>query len=137
MPLAGQILMYPVTDHDPTRESYASFAGGTYRLTAPAMAWFWDRYVPDVERRTEPRVAPLRAPDLSGLAPAIVVVAGHDPLRDEVVAYAEALAGAGTPVSMRAYPAMEHAFLSSIGVVDDGTRAYEDIAADLDEILGG
>ncbi|MGO1561864.1 MAG: alpha/beta hydrolase [Actinomycetaceae bacterium] len=136
-PLAGQVLAYPVTDHDPSRVSHQQFAGGTYRLTAAAMAWFWDRYVPHVDRRTEPRVAPIRARGLGGLAPAIVVVAGHDPLRDEVLAYAAALAAAGTPVSVRAYPAMEHAFLSSIGVVEDASRVYEDVAADLDELLGG
>jgi len=72
--------------------SYDEFAEG-YFLTAKAMAWFWDAYAPDIERRLEPYASPLRATDeqLAGLAPALLIVDEADVLRDEGGAYAARL----------------------------------------------
>ena len=93
--IVGQALLTPVADSDQTRGSYLENADG-YGLTAPLMRWFFDHYA-DPEFREDPRMAPLRATDLSALPPAIIVSAEFDPLRDEGAAYAEALAKAGTP----------------------------------------
>src|SRR6185503_9393678 len=93
--IAGQLLLTPVTDSDLTRPSYVENADG-YVLTTPLMKWFWDHYA-EPAVRSDPRAAPLRAQDLSRLPPACVVTCEFDPLRDEGVAYAEALAAAGVP----------------------------------------
>ncbi len=79
--LAAQLLLYPVIAADFDTESYRLFGKGFYN-PRPAMQWYWDQYVPVASR---PR-SPLRltaARDLRGLPPAVVVIAGHDPLRDE------------------------------------------------------
>jgi len=82
----------PVTDCDFDRPSYRENAEG-YFLTRSLMDWFWDMYCPPGER-TDPRASPLRG-QLSGLPPAFVVTCEFDPLRDEGIAYAQALDAAG------------------------------------------
>ena len=95
--ISGQLLLTPVTDCDMSRPSYVENAEG-YVLTAPLMTWFWDHYA-DPAQRLDPKASPLRASDLSNLAPAFIVTSQFDPLRDEGIAYAKALSAAGTPVS--------------------------------------
>ena len=87
-----QSMYYPVTDAAMDTGSYAQFAEG-YFLTAKAMAWFWDCYCPDLERRAEAVASPLRARDeqLAGLPPALLIVDEADVLRDEGEAYAARL----------------------------------------------
>src|SRR3954451_18197858 len=91
-----QSMYYPVTDAAMDTGSYDQFAEGYY-LTAKAMAWFWDAYAPDVERRSEPYASPLRASDeqLAAVPPAFVIVDEADVLRDEGEAYAARLRAAG------------------------------------------
>ena len=84
------MLIYPVTDADFDRPSYVD-PENQLLLTREAMVWFWDHYVPDAARRAEPDASPLRAADLAGLPPAVVLTAEHDVLRDEGEAYAERL----------------------------------------------
>jgi acetyl esterase len=91
------------------------------------MEWFFDHYVPDEGRRSEPRVAPLRDHDLSGLPPAVVVTAGFDPLRDEGDAYADAVADAGVEVRHLQYPDQIHGFVGFIGLVEAADRALDDV----------
>ncbi len=107
-----QSLYYPVTDAGQDTASYAEFAGGPY-LTAKAMAWFWDAYLPDVERRTEITASPLRATlgDLAGLPPAFVIVDENDVLRDEGEAYARKLTEAGVPTTSVRYDGTLHDFM--------------------------
>ena len=95
-----QSMYYPVTDARMDTGSYEQFAEG-YFLTAKAMAWFWDAYLPDLERRSEPFASPLRASDeqLEGLPPAFVIVDEADVLRDEGEAYAAHLRAAGVAVT--------------------------------------
>jgi acetyl esterase/lipase len=92
--------------------SYEQFAEG-YFLTAKMMAWFWDAYEPDVERRLEPFASPLRASkdQLAGLPPAFAVVDEADVLRDEGEAYAARLRAAGTAVTTVRYDGITHDFL--------------------------
>jgi acetyl esterase len=107
-----QSMYYPVTDAAMDTGSYEQFAEG-YFLTAKAMAWFWDAYLPDVERRSEPFASPLRASDeqLQGLPPALVIVDEADVLRDEGEAYAARLRAAGVPVTTVRYDGITHDFM--------------------------
>jgi len=132
--IALQWLHVPVTDHDFTRASYAANATGG-GLTRAAMEWFWGHYAPDVARRGEPYASPLRAKDLRGLPPAIVVTAECDPLRDEGLAYAERQRSAGVPVTSIEYPGTVHAFMSWSSVVPAGARAFSDVGAALRKAL--
>lgn len=108
--LAGQLLIYPVTDMAGSYPSHEENAEG-YFLDVPTMVWFDQQYVghlPDLEKN-DPRLSPLRG-RLDGLAPAVVVVAELDPLRDDGLAYASALADAGVPVQVRTFAGMIHGF---------------------------
>jgi acetyl esterase/lipase len=92
--------------------SYDEFAEG-YGLTARAMAWFWDAYAPDRDRRAEAFASPLRArrDALVGLPPALVIVGEADVLRDEGEAYAARLRSAGVPVTAVRYDGITHDFM--------------------------
>jgi acetyl esterase len=82
-----QLLVYPVTDAGLNTPSYREF-GEEYGLTAAAMKRFWELYGAD---GLDPDASPLRATDLAGVAPAYVITASYDVLRDEGEAYAEKL----------------------------------------------
>jgi acetyl esterase len=105
-------MYYPVTDAAMDTGSYAQFAEG-YFLAAKSMAWFWDCYCPDVERRAEPFASPLRASDeqLAGLPPALLIVDEADVLRDEGEAYAARLRAAGVAVTTVRYDGITHDFM--------------------------
>jgi len=111
MPLVLQLLVYPVVDADFERASYVDNAEG-FLLTSDAMRFYWDLYVPDPGQRTDPLVAPIHAADLSGLAPAWIITAEFDPLRDEAEAYGEALRAAGVDATTKRYAGMIHAFFN-------------------------
>ncbi len=109
--IALQLLIYPVTDADFVRASYTD-PENQLLLSRDGMLWFWDHYCPDASRRTEPDASPLHAENLSGLPPAVVMTAEHDPLRDEGEAYAKRLEEAGVPVDFKRYPGQMHAFFT-------------------------
>ncbi|NUP53164.1 MAG: alpha/beta hydrolase [Catenulispora sp.] len=127
---ALQILAYPNTDLTLSQPSVRSKGTG-WGLDPDAVAWGVEQWVPDVARRADPAVSPLYA-DLSGLPPAIVVTAEHDPLRDEGDAYAAKLADAGVPVRHRCEAAQIHGFLTldalSPAAASAGDRLFEDLA---------
>jgi acetyl esterase len=128
----GQLLVYPVVDTDVTTGSYQRNLG--YVLGPAEMTWFFDRYLPDPADRTSPRAAPLRSTSLAGVAPAVVVVAGYDPLYDEGVAYARALQAADVQVTLLDFPSLVHGFLRYTGPVAaaaDAARRIVAAAADL------
>ncbi|HLH46984.1 MAG TPA: alpha/beta hydrolase fold domain-containing protein, partial [Acidimicrobiales bacterium] len=129
--LSGQLLLTPVTDGTREWPSYAANGEG-YVLTSSLMRWFWDHYVPDPERRADPRCSPLLTPDLSGLPPAVVVTAQFDPLRDEGAAYADALASAGNQVRHISARGHTHTSLTLVGVVLSGAS----VRAEMSEALG-
>ena len=124
--IAGQLLICPVTDCDTTRPSYVENGDG-YVLTTALMEWFFDHYV-DPADRGDPRVAPLRAGDLSNLPPAVVVTCEFDPLRDEGDAYAAALEAAGVPTRRVFGRGHTHTSLTMVGVVISGGPVRADIA---------
>jgi acetyl esterase len=132
--LAYQLLIYPITNDDLDTLSYLEFAQG-YMLTREAMAWYWDQYVPEPAARRDPGVAPLRAADLSGLPPALVVTAEYDVLRDEGEAYARRLEGAGVPTRLVRYEGLIHGFLRRTGLFDRAQAAMEEISAALKSAL--
>jgi acetyl esterase len=113
--LGGQLLIYPGTDLLADLPSRTENAQG-YFLDMPTMAWFAKHYLSghdDSGRAhdpTDPRLSPLRG-DVTGVAPAVVVVAQFDPLRDEGTAYAEALAAAGVPVLVEEFAGLIHGFV--------------------------
>jgi len=109
--IALQVLVYPVTDADFDRPSYTD-PENQLRLTRDGMGWYWDHYLPDPTRRTEPDASPLRTQDLSGLPPAIVLTAEYDVLRDEGEAYAGRLKQAGVPTDLRRYAGQMHGFFA-------------------------
>jgi acetyl esterase len=125
--LRHQGLIYPVTDPDFDRASYLENAEG-YLLTRAGMQWFWDHYVPDAARRDDPWVSPLRAEKLEGVAPATVVTAEYDPLRDEGEAYAERLRDAGVPTTLTRYDGQIHGFVGLFEVFDQGKAALAQVA---------
>jgi acetyl esterase len=127
--LALQLLVYPVTDHDLDRKSYQQYDGTELVLNRRDMAWFWEHYAPDPAARANPYASPLRATDLSGLPPAYIVTAEHDPLRDEVFAYADRLRAAGVPVEHRHYPEEIHAFFTFVNLLDDADKAVAEAGA--------
>jgi acetyl esterase/lipase len=127
--LALQVLVYPVTDHDLDRKSYHQYDGTELILNRRDMAWFWEHYAPDPAVRANPYASPLRASDLSGLPPAYIVTAEHDPLRDEVFAYADRLRAARVPVEHRHYGSEIHAFFTFLNLLDDAGKAVSESGA--------
>lgn len=109
--IALQVLIYPVTDGDFDRPSYID-PDNRLLLTREGMMWFWDHYLPDSSRRTEPDASPLHAESLSGLPPAVVITAEHDVLRDEGEAYAARLREANVPTDLQRYPGQMHGFFT-------------------------
>jgi acetyl esterase len=130
--LLMQVLVYPVTDCEFGRASYAAYGSDPDGfLTTDEMRWFWDQYVSDVNARSNPEVSPLRATDHSGLPTAVVVTAEHDPIRDEGLAYAEALRAAGVPVSHHHFDDMLHSFFALVNVLDRGNEAVAQVGREI------
>ncbi|AKK27800.1 alpha/beta hydrolase [Mycobacterium sp. EPa45] len=132
--IAAQLLVYPVIDADFDTESYQRFGRGYYN-PRPALQWYWDQYVPDFGDRRHPYAAPLHA-DLSGLPPAVVVIAGHDPLRDEGIAYADALTAAGVSTTRCTFDGGIHGFMT-MPMLDLARTARRDASRSLAELLHG
>ena len=109
--IAMQVLIYPVTDANFDRPSYLD-PENQLLLTRDSMIWFFDHYIPDPARRTEPDASPLYTEDLSGLPPAVVLTAEHDPLRDEGEEYAQRLEDAGVEVNLQRHKGQMHAFFA-------------------------
>jgi acetyl esterase/lipase len=128
IPLALQLLVYPVCDADLDTPSYREFADG-YWLTADAMRWFWDLYLPEGSGdRFQPDASPLRAADVGSTAPALVMTAGFDPLLAEGEAYARRLEGAGVPVTYSCYEGLIHGFLRMPAVMSRANDALAEAA---------
>jgi acetyl esterase/lipase len=111
--------------------------GDSYPLTAPIMDYFRTLYFNNVdEEARDLRASPGLSNDLSGLPPALIYTAGHDPLVDQGRDYAEALKVAGVPVIYRCYDHLAHAFTAMSGAVPAARRALDEIIADLGRAFG-
>ena len=132
-PIAGQLLVCPVTDADFGRPSYTENGEG-YFLTRSLMSWFWDLYCPPA-RRGDPRAAPLRG-NLRDLPPACIATCEFDPLRDEGLAYAEGLAAAGVPVDSFVGRGQFHSSYMMVDVVVTGVAGRLRMAQALRRFAG-
>jgi acetyl esterase len=121
--LDGQFLLYPIVAHDFETDSYREHAESTL-LSRADMEWFWEQYLRSPVDAANPYASLLGASDLSGVAPATVLTAGFDVLRDEGRAYAERLDAAGVDTTHHHYPSLAHGFLS---LTDDVSAADEAI----------
>jgi acetyl esterase len=124
-----QVLLYPVTDGACDRPSMTENAEG-YMLTRGAMDWFHEQYAGSEDDLTDPRYSPIYG-DLAGVAPAVVVTAEFDPLRDQGEAYAIALTDAGVDVVHTTYEGMIHGFFSMDAGLDSAGEAQDAVAAAL------
>jgi acetyl esterase len=129
--LATQILMYPVTDYGFGTESYRENASG-YFLEDAEMHWFFDCYTRGGADPTHWHIAPLRATSHEGVAPALVITAEYDPLRDEGEAYGRALAAAGVSTTVTRYDGMIHGFMCLPSAIDDAKVALDEVVHALD-----
>jgi len=127
-PLAHQLLLYPITDLTLASPSIEELPAAPM-LPRTSLDWFGRRYVPQGLPTSlapdDPRVSPLYAPDKTDLPPTLVVAAGQDPLRDDALRYADALAAAGVPVRRVVYPEAIHGF-ASIPLFEPAARAALD-----------
>lgn len=130
-----QVLVYANTDLTGSQPSMREKATG-FGLTADAVRFFNDQWVPDHALRDDPRVSPLHAPDLQGLPPALIVTAEHDPLRDEGEAYARRLQEEGVVVTLRREQGLVHNFMRMDLVSPACAEAADRVARDVRALLG-
>ena len=124
-----QVLLYPghgVADH---QDSVQDHAGKV--LARDDLEWIRDVYYGSAVHERNPYADPSNAGDLSGVAPATVLTAGFDPLRDGGVAYVEQLRDDGVAVTHRNYDDMIHGFVSQLDSIDRAQEALDDVGADL------
>jgi len=129
IPARLQLTFNPATDTDFTRDSYAEF-GNDYLLKAKDSEYFFKLYAAGHDL-ADPRIAPLRNPDLRGAPPAWIGVAEYDILRDEGEAYAAALRAVDTPTTLVRYEGVMHGFARGHGSVDVSDQAVSDAASAL------
>lgn len=130
--LAGQLLIYPGVDGTSEHPSFGEHDDIPF-LPASTMRWFFDTYCGHADA-AEPDISPLGA-DLAGLPPAVVVTAEFDPLRDQVDAYAKALADAGVEVTHLRYDDLTHVFVQLTGLSERAAEATEEIGREFGTIL--
>lgn len=136
-PLAFQALLYPVLSARPgLYPSYEKYGTG-YVLTRATIDYFSHLYFGPSAEAPDYRGAPLLAEDYRGLPPALVQVAGYDPLHDEGIAYAERLTAAGVPVSLVDYPGLSHGYISMTGASRTAALAFEQLCGALRDALAG
>jgi len=119
---AFQLLIYPATDQRAIAPSHASNGAG-YLLTADSIRWFRGHYLPNAADWGDWRASPLLARSHAGLAPALVLTAGFDPLRDEGLQYADALSQAGAHAEYVCFERQIHGFITMGRVLHEADTA--------------
>ncbi len=134
--ITAQLLIYPVAD-SMNSERYPSRRENAegYFLTAERMRYFGQMYLSDPAHRAHPHVSPLHSADLQKLPPALVMTAEFDPLRDEGVAYVEALRAAGNRAEHQPGPGMIHGFANMTGLSPAAATLIDTAAAWLGQEL--
>ena len=130
-----QLLIYPGVDVEGQYPSKVENAQG-YLLDQESIEWFLEKYVPDANF-TDWRLAPMRAASHENLAPAYIITAEFDPLRDEGEAYAAKLTAAGVPATAKRYDGMIHGFFGMGAVIEASRPAVDDAGAALRAALHG
>jgi acetyl esterase len=130
-----QVLIYPAVDFSFDTPSHREMEDG-HVIPRDRVLWYTEQYLRGEQDRTDLRAAPLRAPNVAGQPPAMVVTAGFDPLRDEGLAYAERLRAAGVDVVYREYPGQIHAFVSLTKAIPQGLACTMEIGDYLRQRLG-
>jgi acetyl esterase len=125
IPLAAQVLIYPVIDRRCKGESKKKYADG-YLVTRAAVDWFWDHYLAKPEDITSPLASPLNA-KLGGLPPALIITAEFDPSRDEAIEYARALKEAGNEAVHVSLPGLIHGVFWMSGAIPRSSEVLEAI----------
>jgi acetyl esterase len=126
--LACEALIYPPTDHWTADTNSYRDNGRDYLLTRDLMIWFWEKYLPTDAPLDNPEICPLRAPDLKGMPPTLLVTAEYDPLRDEGEAYGRRLESAGVPTTVTRYYGMLHGFIMHFTIMDQGRTCLKQVA---------
>ena len=126
-----QLMVYPVTDITSLDTPSYRENGVGYFLTTTSMDWYRHQYLADLSEASHPYASPLQAADLTGLPPALVITAEHDPLRDEGEAYAARLREAGVPATVTRYDGVFHGFFSLGMLLDAAKQANEEAYAAL------
>ncbi|MFC3067663.1 alpha/beta hydrolase [Phenylobacterium soli] len=124
---ALQLLVYPWVDVACESASMTIY-GDAYPLNRPLLDWFAGHLMGPEDNPADPRLSPLAEKNLKGLAPAIVVTAGFDPLVDQGEAYARKLKEAGVPMVYRCYDSLSHGFTAFTGAVPCADTACREIA---------
>jgi acetyl esterase len=133
IPLALQLLLYPVTNHAFDTPSYSYFSEG-YGLTRAGMQWFWEQYLGGADG-SNPDASPAQLDDLRRLPRAIVVTAEADVLRDEAEAYAQRLFLSTVETEGYRYDGMIHGFMRMAGKVERSNAAYDELAESIRTML--
>lgn len=134
LPIAFQLLIYPATDMRRGHPSHTTNGQG-YVLTSDSITYFHDHYIDDPKHDLDWRASPLLHENLKGLPPALVLTAGFDPLRDEGLAYAEALTEAGNRSSYVCFERQIHGFITMGRILDEANAAVSLCAAELRRAL--
>jgi acetyl esterase/lipase len=124
---ALQLLIYPCVDVASETASMTTFADA-FPLTKSLMDWFMGHYMGPDANPADRRLSPVQQKDLKGLAPAVVVTAGFDPLVDQGGMYARHLREAGVPTVFRCYDGLGHGFTAFTGAVPAADIACREIA---------
>ena len=130
--LVFQLLIYPCVAPEPETGSHHKFKEG-YILSRNSITWFYKQYLRSGKDVNDFRFAPLMHDDLSALPPALIIVAGYDPLRDEGIEYAKKLIEAGNRVRLSNFEGMVHGFYLMGGALDAARRAVAESADALRE----
>jgi acetyl esterase len=133
--LRAQLLIYPAVDFSLNRASHIENANGPV-ITVASMPTVNAMYCPNPDDLKNPLAAPLLASSHAGLPPTFVAVAEHDPLRDEGIAYGEAMITAGVPVVMDHGTGLIHGYLRGKAYCDRSRVAFERMGAWLRSVLG-
>ena len=134
-PAASLLLAYPNADMTLSEPSVTREGHG-WGLEADDLRWFVEQWIPDPARRADPAVSPVHA-DLSGLPPAVLATAGHDPLHDEGEALARLIAAGGADVRYRPHPGLVHGFLGLGAASPAAAEATGRLFRDYGELVRG